>query len=474
MRHDQRDVIVVGGGISGLTAAWHLKNAGIDVCLLEAAPRVGGAMQTEHRDGFLLEKGPFNVIVRNAAFERLLEEVSDDLEVITADRAARARYIYRAGNLHAVPSHPIALLGTQLLTMSAKCRLLAGLCASRRHGAHEETIDQAATRRFGREVADTFVSAAISGIYAGDIHRLSLKACFPNVWRIDTKTGSPLAYGLASGLARVARSRRPSPGNGRRTASKPRRWRGLISIDGGLGELAAVLGKRLGADLHTRCRVETIRATDRGYALMCTTRAGTGQPYTCRRLLLAGAVQEAARLVAPLSSDAGAILRSIESASMVVLNLGFSRSDVEHPMKGYGFLVPRSEPDFPLMGVLWADSIFPHHAPPDRRLIRVFMGGSRDPEAASRTDDDLLARALGALRPLLRLSGDPVLIDVCRYRAAIPQYVLGYAEKINSLRSALSEQTDLHLIGNYLQGISINDCIRLATEAANQLIQPAG
>lgn len=474
MSHDQRDVIVVGGGISGLTAAWHLKNAGVDVCLLEAAPRVGGAMQTERRDGFLLEKGPFNVIVRNAAFERLLEEVSDDVKVITADRAARARYIYRAGNLHAVPSHPIALLGTPLLTTSAKCRLLAGLCASSRHGAHEETIDQAATRRFGQEVADTLVSAAISGIYAGDTHRLSLKACFPNLWRIDTKTRSPLAHGLVSALARVAKSRRASSGNGRGAASKPRRWRGLISINGGLGELATVLGKRLGADLHTRCRVETIRATDRGYALTCTTRAGTDQPYACRRLLLAGSVHEAARLVAPLSSKAGSILRSIECASLIVLNLGFNRSDVAHPMKGYGFLVPRSEPDFPLMGMLWADSIFPHHAPKDRRLIRVFMGGSRDPEAASQTDDDLLARALGALRPLLCISGDPVLVDVCRYRAAIPQYVIGYAEKINSLRSALSEQTDLHLIGNYLQGISINDCVRLATEVANQLIPPAG
>lgn len=472
MRHDHRDVIVVGGGISGLTAAWHLKKTGVDVCLLEAAPRVGGPMRTERRDGFLLEKGPFNVIVRDATFERLLEELSDDVKVITADRAARARYIYRAGDLHAVPDHPIALLGTQLLTMSAKCRLLAGLCASSRPGSHEETIDQAATRRFGREVADTFVSAAISGIYAGDIDRLSLKACFPNVWRIDAKTRSPLGYGLATGLARVARSRRAAPENGRGAAPKPRRWRGLISINGGLGELAAALGKRLGADLHTRCRVETIRATDRGYSLMCTTRAGTVRPYSCRRLLLAASAQEAARLVAPLSSDASAILRSIESASLVVLNLGFSRSDVEHPMKGYGFLVPRSEPDFPLMGVLWADSIFPHHAPPDRRLIRVFMGGSRDPEAASRTDDDLLARALGALRPLLRLSGDPVLVDVCRYRAAIPQYVVGYAEKINGLRSALSAQADLHLIGNYLQGISINDCVRLATEVANRLIQP--
>ena len=112
--------------------------------------------------------------------------------------------------------------------------------------------------------------------------------------------------------------------------------------------------------------------------------------------------------------------------------------------------------------------------PPDRRLVRVFMGGHRDPEAASRTDDELLTQALGALRPLLRLSGDPVLVDVCRYGAAIPQYVVGYAEKINSLRSALSEQPDLHLIGNYLKGISINDCVRLATEVANRLIQPAG
>ncbi len=464
MKADVRDVLVLGGGISGLTAAWHLKNAGVDVCLLEAAGDVGGCTRTERRDGFLLEKGPFNVIVRDPIFERLLEDVSEDVEVITASRAARARYLYRRGRLRAVPTNPVALATTRLLSIAGKCRLLAGLIASARPGEREETIEQAATRRFGVEVSDTMVSAVIAGIFAGDIRRLSLKACFPSVWSFDTDARSVVGHGITSAL----RSRRKKKGTPRR------RWRGLVSIDGGLGALTATLGQRLGADLHSDCRVELIRPVAEGYEVTSRTGDGTALTMRCHRLVVAGPPQEASRLLAPLVPDASTIIDTMDSASLVVLNLGFRRGDVGHPMEGYGFLVPHNEPDFPLMGVLWADSIFPHHAPPDHRLIRVFIGGARDPRAASRSDAELLTLSVDSLRDLLQISGEPVLVDVCRYPSAIPQYHIGHTEKISRLRAIVSTQPGLHLIGNYLEGVSLNDCIRLATNVANNLINEPG
>ncbi len=479
MRSEHRDVIVVGGGISGLTAAWHLKKAGLDVCVLEGEPGVGGCTRTEHRDGFLLEKGPFNVIVRDPAFERLLEDLADQVKVIPAGPAARARYVYRGGRLHAVPTNPVALVRTKLLSTAAKCRLLAGLCVSHRPGSDEETIEQAATRRFGPEVSRTLISAVISGIYAGDSSRLSLKACFPGVWRIDTKMRSPLGYGLKTVLARLVcgTGLKPvKPSGDMPGVRASRRWRGLISIEGGLGRLTAALGEQLGTGLHTRCEVDSIRTADRGYTLTCKESDDAVRQFSCHHLFLASSVRAAARLLTPLSSEASTILRSIESASLVVLNIGFRREDVGHPMKGYGFLVPANEPDFPLMGVLWADSIFPHHAPPDRRLIRVFLGGSRDhlggtglKPVIQRTDDELIAQAMDALGNLLDLSGRPVLVDVCRYPAAIPQYLLGHNEKISRLGETLSNHPNLHLIGNYLHGVSINDCVRLAAQAADKL-----
>ena len=155
MTAQRRDVIVVGGGISGLTTAWRLNKAGIDVCLLEAAPRVGGCTQTKQKEGFVLEQGPFNVMVRDPSFEAMLNDVSGSARVIPADESSKLRFIYRRGRLHVVPTNVISLLTTRLLSFGARLRLARGLLWSSRPQTTEETIEQAVTRRLGPEVADT-------------------------------------------------------------------------------------------------------------------------------------------------------------------------------------------------------------------------------------------------------------------------------------------------------------------------------
>jgi len=471
MNATDREVIVVGGGISGLTAAWRLKQAGVSVRLLERALRVGGCTTTERRDGFLLEKGPFNVMVRDPSFEALLGELSDEVAVVSASPAARRRYIYRGGRLQTVPSNPLTLLTTGLLSVGGKCRLLSGLLWSRRAEGVEETIEQAAVRRFGREAADRIVSATIAGIFAGDIRKLSLSACFPSVGRVDAEARSLIGFGLRAAFRKK--------GSGHR-----RRWRGLVSIDGGLGAVCESLARRLGGDLQVNASVRAIRPTGDGYDIECESATGEaslsseqsdGAPRTlkCRHLVIASPAAETGRLLVPLAPQAAAELGAIESASLAVLNLGFRSRDVGHPLDGFGFLVPHDERDFPLMGVLWADSVFPHHAPPDHRLVRVFVGGPRDPQAVDRSDDELVATALGALRGVLRLGGDPVLTDVSRYSGAIPQYHVGHMERIARVRRAVAARPGLHLVGNYLEGVSLNDCVRLATRVAGELIRTA-
>lgn len=455
-----REVIIVGGGISGLSAAWHLKRAGVDVCLLEAEDEVGGVTRTEERDGFLLEKGPFNVIVRDPDFQDLLENAGDEVDVVTASKAARTRYLYRRGRLLAVPSNPISLFTTPLLSLRAKLRLIGALFLGQRSGGAEETIEQVGLRRFGREITDTMISAVVAGIFAGDIRHLSLEACFPSIARIDREARSLVGYGLS----KVFRSKKGEKETPRR------RWRGLVSLEGGLGSLTAALGRSLGPDQVVGCRVEQIRSNDDGYELI----NADSQSWHCRRLMLAPSAGTAARLLTTVVPEASEILESIESAPMVVLNLGFREADIGHPLQGFGFLVPHDETDFPLLGILWADSIFPHHAPPGHRLIRVFIGGSRSPDAAERSDGELLSTALEASRDLLRLSGDPVLVDCCRWPAAIPQYRLGYRKKIERLTGAVATRPNLYLVGNYLEGVSLNDCVRCATRAAEEIIRRTG
>lgn len=457
------EVIVIGGGISGLTVAWHLKRAGVNVVLIEAQDQVGGCTQTERRDGFLLEKGPFNVIVRASDFEDLLAAVSDRVSVVTASSAARARYIYLGGRLLSVPTNPVSLLATPLLSLGGRLRLIRGLLWSRRAGAKEETMEEVATRRFGRQVSDHMVSAVIAGIFAGDIRNLSLAACFPTVGRVDRAARSLIGYGLTAPF-RSKKEKKPG---------RKRRWRGLVSIDGGLGALMDALAAPLGAGLLSRCKVQAVRRDDSEYAVDYLGRDGRRATACARHVVIASPVQETARLIAPLVPEAANALESIESASLVVLNLGFRTADVGHPMRGYGFLVPHTETAFPLLGVLWADSIFPHHAPEGHRLMRVFIGGARRPELVERSDDELLALSLKSLRGVLQLTGEPMLVDVCRYESAIPQYQRGHLEKVERIRAAVAARPGLFLAGNYLGGVSLNDCVRVATGVAQAVISSA-
>lgn len=458
MNETASDVVVVGGGISGLAAAWHLKDAGVGVYLLESGPVAGGFTRTDHRNGFLLEHGPFNVIVRDPSFETLLEAFCDDVRVVAASRASRKRYIYRAGRLVALPRSPLGLLTTPLLSPAGRCRLLAGLAWSARAGGDDETIAQAATRRFGSQVAETIISAAVSGIYAGDIHRLSARACFPGPSRVDARARSLVVYGLMSAL----RSRRKK---------NPRRWRGLISIDGGMGALSTAIARRLGSSMITGCRAESIRAVGEGYVIACRIDGEATRTISCRNLVIASSAAEAGRLLRPVCLQAAEIVETIESASLAVVHVGYRNDDVSHPLDGFGFLVPQNEPDFPLMGALFANSVFPHHAREGHKLLRVFVGGSRESAAVEQTDAELLATVEGALGDLLGISGKPVITDIRRYKQAIPQYHQGHREKIQRLRGAIAARAGLHLIGNYLDGVSLNDCVRLGAETAEELVQ---
>jgi oxygen-dependent protoporphyrinogen oxidase len=455
----QHDVLVVGGGISGLVTAWRIKEAGVDVGLIEAADGVGGAMRSEHRDGFILEKGPFNVLVRDDVFHDLLDACGDEVKPITAADEANARFVLKGGVLQKVPTGPGPLIPSPLLSFGAKLRALTGMFISRRADLEEPTIDQAAERRLGREVADVFISSIVAGIFGGDSRKLSLKACFPNAWRFDQDCRSPLLYELKV----LREKKRKAKADPRRAARK-----GLISFDGGLQSLPDWLARQLGDGLVTNCRIESIERTPEGFTLRGR-EAGDERTFTCRRLVLATPKQSTAELLRPHAPDASAALDEIDCASLVVLNLAYREADVGHPMQGYGFLVPATE-DSPIMGVLWADSAFPHHAPDRMRLIRVFMGGPRDPQAPRRSGEELLTIATDAIRGLLDITGEPTLTDVCSWPDAIPQYHVGHTERVERIRTAMAPLPRLHLVGSYLTGVSINDCVRDAADAATRIV----
>ena len=466
MNQQNCEYVVIGGGVSGLATAWCLSKAGRDVRLLEKNPAVGGCMRTLRKDGFLLEQGPFNVLVRDPAFEQLLGDLGDDIEVESAGPDAKKRYLYLGGRLVPLPSGPVSFLTSRFLSASGKIRLLAEPICARRPRCDDPTIGDFATRHFGAEFAHNVLGALVTGVFGGDVDRLSLKSCFPSLGRLDREHRSLFLHGLSVPFRRIGKPKKPR-----------RRWKGLINFVGGLGAMSDVIAGRLGDVVTTNCEVTSIERRGDGYSVAYSA-SGVSQSLETWQVVLATPIGQAVGLLNTMANEpAGKIaesLASVESVPMVILNLGFRREDVGHDLKGFGFLVPPGEQGLSFLGVLWASSIFPSHAPPDHHLFRVFVGGAKRPELAQSSDDELVALAMDELRDVLELRGDPVLVNSCRHASAVPQYYPGHTEMVRRIRAQLSSVPNLHLVGNYLEGVSINDCVRQARETVDRMIaQPA-
>jgi len=455
MSEEHCECAVVGGGVSGLATAFYLHKHGCDVRLLEKETTVGGCMRTLCEDGFLLEQGPFNVLVRAPAFQELLDDLAGSLQVEQANASSKMRYLYLGGRLVPLPSGPISLLSSRFLSAGGKLRLLAEPLCARKPANDDPTISDFATRHFGQEFAANVLGAFVRGVFGGDSECLSLKACFPSLAALDRDYRSLLLYGLTVPFRRIGKPKKPQ-----------RRWKGLINFAGGLGALSNAIARRLDSAIETGCAVGRLIRSGDGYSIEYDNAEGP-QLLRADQVILATPVEQAAKLIGGMDgescSEVGRLLATIESIPMVILNLGFRKEDVGHNLEGFGFLVPPKEKGISCLGVLWASSIFPSHAPPSHHLIRVFLGGT------DKSDDELVALAMEELTDLLQLSGRPVLQNVCRYAAAIPQYYRGHCDTVRRIRQGLDSIPNLHLVGNYLDGVSINDCVRSARNTASEI-----
>lgn len=461
MSEQHCECAVVGGGVSGLATAFYLHKYGCDVRLLEKEATVGGCMRTLRQDGFLLEQGPFNVLVRDPAFQELLDDLAGGLEVEQANASSKKRYLYLDGRLVPLPSGPVSLVSSRFLSARGKLRLLAEPLCSRKPTNDDPTISDFATRHFGHEFAANVLGAFVRGVFGGDSERLSLKACFPSLAALDRDHRSLLLYGLTVPFRRIGKPKKPR-----------RRWKGLVNFSGGLGALSDAIARRLDSTIETGCAVSRLICSGDGCSIEYSNAEGA-HLLQADQVILATPVEQAARLIGGMDgeqcSEVGRLLASIESIPMVILNLGFRREDVGHDLGGFGFLVPPREKGISFLGVLWASSIFPSHAPPGHHLIRVFLGGAEDAGGTGKSDDELVALAMEELTELLHLRGRSVLQNVCRYAAAIPQYYRGHCDTVRRIRQGLASIPNLQLVGNYLDGVSINDCVRSARNAASEI-----
>jgi len=443
----QRDVLVLGAGISGLTTAFLLARQGLKVTVLEAAPRVGGAVETLAEGPWRFEMGPNTVLEGNADVTALIAACGLAEEKLTAPAAAKKRYLWKGGRLHALPGGLGGFLGTPLFSLGAKLRLLKEPWIGRPADGREETIAEFVRRRLGTEFLDYAVGPFVSGVYAGDPERLSVRWAVARIYALERDHGSLIRGALA-------KRKGPAPAGG------------MITFPDGLTALPRRLAQEIG-DVRTGVFCRRVTRTGDGYAVETESEAGSAS-FTAKRIVVAVPADVAARLLDDLTEGASRLFAEIPYAPIAIVSLGVRRADVAHPLDGFGFLAPRKE-GLNILGCLFTSTLFPGRAPEGHASLAAFVGGRTNPEITTRDDDAIQATVRAELGRALGLSGEPVFHHVRRWPRAIPQYELGHGRFMERAEEIERQNPGLRISGNFLRGISVPDCIRNATALAAEI-----
>jgi protoporphyrinogen/coproporphyrinogen III oxidase len=447
------DIVVVGGGVAGLVAMRALSTRGLSCALLEAGDRWGGVVRTVRPSGFVLDAGADSILAQKPEGVALCAELGLADQLIPTNASQRTVYVLFRDRLHpmpegmvlGIPTRPWSLLYSGLFSWRGKLRMAMEPFVRKRRGGGEESIADFIRRRLGPEALTLMGEPLLGGIHAGDPEQLSITATFPRLPEMEKRYGS-LVLGMRAAVA--------SAGATRGSAA-------FLALKGGMGDLVDALVARLPAETrHLRTPAVRLLRDGAGFVVMAPDAA-----WRSRAVMLATPAHATAPLVAPLSSDLATGLASIRFASTATVLLGFRRSDVGHPLDGYGLVVPRAAGKHTL-ACTFVSTKLPGRAPDGHVALRGFLGGMRDPAVLEQDDAGLTACVLEEISSVLDLRGAPVLTEVSRYPLGTPQMEVGHAERMMVVDRALAFQAGLFLTGAGLRGTGLPDVIADATRVA--------
>ncbi|MGC8779492.1 MAG: protoporphyrinogen oxidase [Anaerolineae bacterium] len=452
-------VVIVGGGIAGLSTAWYLQQQGVPYVLLEASDRWGGHVLTETVETavgrFVVEAGPDSFITQKPWGLQLARELGLADRLIGTNDQMRKVYVLNKGRPTPMPDGVLLIVPTRfmpfvlspLISPLGKLRMGLDLLIPPRRDPADETLADFVRRRLGNEALDKIAEPLLSGIYNAEADRQSLLATFPRFRELELKYGS-LTRGMLA-------SRR----NGRGAAG-PRPMSAFVSLLGGTGELIETLVGRLTGDLRLNTQVERLERSAAGDYLVETAR---GERFSAQAVVLAVPAFVAAGLLRRLAPDAATMLAGIRYVSTGTISLAYRLDEIPRPLLGFGLVVPGSERR-PINALTWCSLKFAGRAPEGYALFRVFFGGSRSPRSMELDDAALLATVRAELRGLMGITAPPLFHRIYRRSRANAQYDVGHGDRIAALERMLP--AGLHLTGSPYRGVGLPDCIRQGQETA--------
>jgi oxygen-dependent protoporphyrinogen oxidase len=447
---------VIGGGLSGLTTAFHLQRARpeVELVVVEAEPRLGGKLRTVDVEGFRFECGANGFLTSKPDGLRLAEELAAQSQLLPSSDLARKRFVYTDA-MHRLPESPALFLKSPLLNPAQKLRVLGELFVPPRRDGKDETLREFGDRRLGRAFTDVFLDAMTAGVSGSTPEQLSVRAAFPLVVELEQRHG-----GLFRGM--FARRRRQAGPGGI-----------LMSYAGGISTLVERLRESLRAEWHVGDPALALEprvspAGRRGWLIRTQ-----AQPAGIEvdRVAVCATADSAAGIVRGFAPSLAERLGRIAYTPISIVGFGYRRRVAE--LDGFGVLTTKSARQ-PVLGVLWDSSIFPDRAPPGAQSLRVMIGGLRNPELALQDEAGLFATARRGLAQLMQLDAEPDVSFSCRWDRGIPNYPPGHLANVEAICALVDDHAGLYLGGNAYRGIAMNDCMRNGRELGERIAAGMG
>ncbi len=443
-------VVVVGGGISGLAAAYDLTRAGVDCTVFERNSRPGGVIETRCWQDCRLDCGPDSFISAKPEALALIRELGIEDQVIGSNDDQRTTHILKNGRLIAlpegimmmVPTKVMPMVRTRLLSWGTKLRMARELLR-RPHEYPDRSVAEFVVDHFGEETLDYLAEPLLSGVYGGDPRQLSAASVLPRFVEMERRDGS---------LARAAM---------RSTQTGPR---GPLfrTLKNGLGDLVGALARTL------TVRHGEVEAIDRVAGGRYRIRANGGEIET-DHVILAVPAWEASRLLGEIEGELAALLGQIPYSSSAIVSLIYEQAGFDGMRAGFGFLVPKRERQR-LAACTFVNTKFAFRAPANRMVLRCFFGGIDDADVLAESDESLVEIARQELRRILNLQAAPVYHTIARWPRSMAQYTVGHGARVREIQARSAAIPGLHLAGNAYEGIGLPDCIRTGRAAARRII----
>ncbi len=451
-------VIIIGGGIAGLTAGYKLQNAGFDITLLEKKDRVGGVIDTVKKDGYSMETGPNTILETSPVVTKLVDDCGLQNEKLYANYKSNKRYIVRKNRPIPLPMSPPAFISSKLFSLFAKLRLFREPFIKKWDNSSEESLSHFVVRRLGPEFLDYAINPFVAGVYAGDPTNLSVQHGFPKLYALEQKYGS-----LIGGQIKGARERKRSGETSKHKAK-------MFSFNNGLNTLPKKLGKELEEGIHYNTTVVDITQKKGGFEVTVKDKNNKKASFTGDIVLYAANSYKLKDITLNSNkNDTFLMLNEIYLPPVAVLGLGYKKANIKHSLDGFGVLIPKKE-NYDILGTLFSSTLFENRAPKEHALLTVFIGGSRQPENALLPEEELIRIAENDLKKLLGVTSNPEFIYQKIWNKAIPQYEVGYGKFKDEIDSLEEKFEGLYFTGNYRSGVSVADTIVNADSVAQDIV----